>query len=73
MAVETTLETFPILVGGEFREARSGETIDAINPATGEAIARFPRCREEDIDDAVRGAETAFETWRLTAPLERAR
>ena len=40
MSVSTTPETLPIYIDGSFRQARSGETIDAINPATGEVIAR---------------------------------
>lgn len=72
MATQADVETRPILIGGKFKTARSGETIDAINPATGETIARFPRCGAEDVDDAVRAAQAAFETWRHTTPLERA-
>ncbi|MGH2889772.1 MAG: aldehyde dehydrogenase family protein [Solirubrobacteraceae bacterium] len=73
MATETDVQTLPILIGGDFQTARGGETIDAINPATGETIARFPRCREEDVNDAVVAAQAAFERWRHTPPLERAR
>jgi acyl-CoA reductase-like NAD-dependent aldehyde dehydrogenase len=73
MATGTELETLQILIGGEFRAALSGETLEAINPATGEPIARFPRCGAGDVNDAVAAARTAFETWRHTSPLERAR
>ena len=45
-----------ILVGGELRDARSGETIEATNPASGEVIGTFPRCDAQDVDDAVRAA-----------------
>jgi betaine-aldehyde dehydrogenase len=72
MATQADVETRPILIGGEFRTARSGETIDALNPATGEIIARFPRCGPDDVDDAVQAAQAAFESWRDTTPLERA-
>jgi len=72
VALQTEVRTLPTLIGGEFRGARAGETIDTLNPATGEVIARFPRCRDEDVDDAVRAAEKAFATWRHTTPLERA-
>jgi betaine-aldehyde dehydrogenase len=72
MGIQTDVETLPILVGGEFRSARSGETIEALNPATGHVIARFPRCRAEDVDDAVEAAQEAFQSWRHTTPLERA-
>ena len=72
MATHTDLRAWPILVGGEFRGARSGETIDAINPATGEVIGSFPRCADVDVDDAVQAAKRAFAGWRVrTGPLER--
>jgi len=71
---ETTTEirTLPVLIGGEFRGARDGETIDAVNPATGEVFARFPRCRATDVDDAVAAAQAAFPGWRALPATERA-
>ena len=35
-------------VGGEWVEATTGETMDVLNPATGEVIAEVPRGGEED-------------------------
>ena len=72
MSVTTNIETLPIYIDGSFRQARSGETIDATNPASGEVIARFPRCDSRDVDDAVVAAEAAFTQWRATPALERA-
>jgi acyl-CoA reductase-like NAD-dependent aldehyde dehydrogenase len=66
------METIPALIGGERRLARGGETLAATNPSTGETIAQFPRCGPEDIDDAVRAAETALGAWRALDALERA-
>jgi acyl-CoA reductase-like NAD-dependent aldehyde dehydrogenase len=69
----TAVETVPILVGGEFREAASGETIEARNPATGELLARFPRCGAQDVAAAVDAARAALPAWRATPAPERAR
>ncbi|HXR13335.1 MAG TPA: aldehyde dehydrogenase family protein [Solirubrobacteraceae bacterium] len=66
------MKAWSILVGGELRGARDGETIEVTNPATGEAIGTVPRCREADVDDAVAAARAAFAGWRATNPLERA-
>lgn len=66
------IEVRPVLIGGELRLARSGETIDATNPATGETIARFPHCRDQDVEDAVRSAKAAYPGWRAAGPQERA-
>jgi aldehyde dehydrogenase (NAD+) len=54
------------LIGGEWVPACSGETIDVINPATGEVLARTPRGRGEDVQLAVSAAEQAFPAWRDT-------
>jgi acyl-CoA reductase-like NAD-dependent aldehyde dehydrogenase len=62
-----------MLIGGEFRDTTySGETIEAINPATGQVCGLFPRGGQRDVDDAVKAARDAFETWRYTHPLQRA-
>jgi betaine-aldehyde dehydrogenase len=61
-----------MLIGGGRRRARSGETFDAIDPATGETIARVPKGDAEDVADAVAAAEAALPAWRAASPLERA-
>jgi len=60
------------LIGGEWVPARSGETIEVINPATGETLAHVPRGTAEDVDDAVRAATAAFPAWRDTSATARA-
>src|ERR1700709_370817 len=61
-----------MLIGGEARRARSGETFDAVDPATGETIARVPKGDAEDVAAAVAAAEAALPAWRSASPLERA-
>lgn len=60
------------LIGGERRRAVGGETIDAINPATGELIARIPRCDGRDVQLAVEGAKRALPEWKRATLSERA-
>lgn len=60
------------LIGGEWVPAASGETIDVLNPATGEVLSQVPRGRAEDVDAAVRAATAAFPAWRDTNPSARA-
>ncbi|HKY23509.1 MAG TPA: aldehyde dehydrogenase family protein, partial [Gaiella sp.] len=60
-----------MFVGGEFVDALSGETMEVLNPATGEVIAEVPRSSEEDVDRAVAAAEKAWETWREKTPKDR--
>jgi betaine-aldehyde dehydrogenase len=62
----------PLTIGGEPRLSRSGETLSAVNPATGEELSRFPRGTAEDVDDAVSAAKAALPEWRDGGPLARA-
>jgi betaine-aldehyde dehydrogenase/aminobutyraldehyde dehydrogenase len=59
-------------VGGEWVDAAEGETMEVINPATGETIAEVPRGSQPDVDRAVAAAKKAYEEWRDTTPGERA-
>ncbi len=68
----STVTQHKIFVGGRFEESASGETMEVINPATGEVIAEVPRCSKEDVDRAVAAAEEAFREWVEATPGERA-
>src|SRR5512147_1527693 len=58
-------------IGGKWQESGSGKSIDVNNPATGELLARVAAGNSNDVNLAVAAAEKAFETWRLTSPVER--
>ena len=59
--------------GGEWHKPKSGKYVDSINPGTGESLGPFADCGADDIDAAVQAAKKAFDGWRNTPPLERAR
>ncbi|SOE51973.1 aldehyde dehydrogenase (acceptor) [Burkholderia sp. OK233] len=63
------------LIGGQWLDAASGQTIEVENPATQELIATVPRSAAEDVDRAVKVARVAFEsdTWRKMRPIDRGR
>jgi aldehyde dehydrogenase (NAD+) len=54
------------LIGGEWVPASTGETIDVIDPASGEVMAAVPRGTAYDVDQAVTAAEAAYPAWRDT-------
>jgi len=60
------------LIGGEWVPAVSGETIEVLNPATGETLVRVPRGAAADVDAAVSAATQAFPAWRDASPSRRA-
>jgi 1-pyrroline dehydrogenase len=67
-ATTTAYKTF---IGGEWVDAASGETMEVVNPATGETIAEVPRCSAEDVDRAVEAAKAALPSWLDATPKER--
>jgi aldehyde dehydrogenase (NAD+) len=57
------------LIGGEWVPSVTGRTIEVINPADRELLARIPRSDAADVEAAVQAAEAAFPAWRdLSAP-----
>lgn len=62
----TKIEVTRNYINGEWREAKTGETMESINPATGEIVGESQKSGLEDIKLAINNAKTAFETsdWR---------
>ena len=65
------MKTFRNFVNGSFVDAKSGETTNVINPATGQVYAQAVLSREADVDLAMRAAERGAELWRDATPAER--
>jgi malonate-semialdehyde dehydrogenase (acetylating)/methylmalonate-semialdehyde dehydrogenase len=59
-------------IGGEWVESK-GEHLEVVNPATCQTIARVPISTKEELNTAVKAANTAFPDWRRTTPLARSR
>jgi len=64
-----------MLIGGEWRDAASGQRIDVRDPATGEVVTSVPAAGAADVDLAVRAARAAFESreWGAARPVDRER
>ncbi|KRC50517.1 phenylacetaldehyde dehydrogenase [Leifsonia sp. Root227] len=58
-------------VNGSFTDSRSDERLPLIDPATEEVYATSPVSTADDVADAYRAAQDAFETWGETTPSER--
>lgn len=65
------VQTYQQLIGGEFVDSASGQTLDVLNPANDQVIARVPASGAEDVDRAADAAAKAFESWRETTPQDR--
>ncbi len=62
-------DDYAMLIGGE--RVRGAATLDVVNPATEEVIARVPDATREDLDRAVDAARAAFPAWAATPIAER--
>jgi 1-pyrroline dehydrogenase len=70
--MSVTVSSYKNIVGGEWVDSASGETMDVLNPATGETIAEVPRGTADDVGRAVEAAKKALPEWLETTPGERA-
>ncbi len=61
------------LINGQFVDSTTNEWIDITDPATQEVIAKVPQTTDDEINQAVAAAQTAFQTWRKTPITTRAR
>ena len=58
-------------INGKWQAANATETLDVVNPATMEVLAKVPLSISTDVDLAANAASNAFESWRRTPPTER--
>ena len=62
-----------LLIDGQWVAAARGGTFATLDPATGSETARIASALAPDVDAAVGAARQAFEGWRTTTPVKRAR
>jgi malonate-semialdehyde dehydrogenase (acetylating)/methylmalonate-semialdehyde dehydrogenase len=60
-------------IGGKPVEAANARTQDVFNPATGEVARQVALGAAAEVDQAVRSAAAAFQSWADTPPIRRAR
>ena len=63
----------PVLnyIDGAFVPAQSSQTLDTVNPATGNVITTLPRSSSEDVEAATFAALRASPEWAATSMVER--
>ncbi|MDG1801270.1 MAG: aldehyde dehydrogenase [Paracoccaceae bacterium] len=67
------LQSFQMLIDGQWVDAGDGGSFTSINPSTGVEWARIPEATADDVDRAVRAADRAFNTgpWADMTPTQR--
>lgn len=69
----TTVETVPLLIGGQWHASSTDDFGEVFNPSTGQVIAQVPLCGEEETASVVAAAAQAWPDWSATPAVERAR
>jgi acyl-CoA reductase-like NAD-dependent aldehyde dehydrogenase len=73
MTTTVSVQTYKILINGEWVDSASGETFSNSNPADlNDIVGRFQSSVEEDVVKAIESADQAFQTWRYASPSKRA-
>src|SRR5499427_999559 len=69
------MKTYQLYINGEYVDATSRATIDVIDPATTDVIAKVPDANAQDVDRAVRAARSAFDqgSWKDATAQDRGR
>ncbi|MEN3038241.1 MAG: aldehyde dehydrogenase family protein [Candidatus Kryptonium sp.] len=66
-------EVFKNYINGKWVDAKSGKTFENRNPANwDDLIGVFPKSSAEDVEEAVKAAKKAYQSWRLVPPPKRA-
>ncbi len=74
MSDPLTFDPTLCLIGGAWVPATGGQTLDLVNPSDGTRICAIARGGADDIDAAVRAAQSALDgDWGRTTALERGR
>lgn len=68
----TLQDTYQLFIGGEWKPASDGKTFTVTCPADGRVLAQCAEATKEDVDDAVKAAWKAFETWKNVPVNQRA-
>jgi aldehyde dehydrogenase (NAD+) len=63
------MSDFKLLIGGKL--VAGDQTMDVINPATEEVLAKCPRASKAQLNEAVAAAKAAFPAWAATPIAER--
>ncbi|MFQ6185968.1 NAD-dependent succinate-semialdehyde dehydrogenase [Sinorhizobium meliloti] len=66
--------TYPntrLYIGGEWRDASDGRTLDVVNPVSGEVIGQVAHASKIDLEHAVDAVAEGFRKWSAVSAFER--
>ncbi|XP_059045084.1 probable methylmalonate-semialdehyde dehydrogenase [acylating], mitochondrial [Achroia grisella] len=63
--------TTKLYIDGQFIDSKTSNWIELTNPATNEVIGRVPETTQQELNDALDAAKTAYKTWSQSTILTR--
>lgn len=63
---------YQLFIGGQWKDASDGRTFTTACPADGRVLAECAEATKEDVDEAVKAAWKAFESWKHVTVNQRA-
>ena len=69
--LKKTDEKYQLYINGKWVNGKEGKTFNSYNPSNGELLASCVDAGKEDVDDAVKAAWKAWDTWKNISPQER--
>ena len=68
-----TVNILPNYINGQWHLSQTTDTLDVINPATLEILAKVPLSPAMELNQAAEMAQQSFDSWRQTPVTERTR
>src|SRR5215831_14271717 len=68
-SIDVSMDVGLLIDGSTVRGQGAGESI--VNPATGRPVTKVPSASKGQVEQAVKAAEKAFESWSETTPQQR--
>lgn len=65
------VKTLGYYAGGEVKPSATANYMKAVNPSTGETIARVPCCTKAEVEEAIAAAQAAYPGWSNTPVTKR--
>ena len=70
----TKIKNFKMYIDGQWVDSETGKTIETLNPEDNEVWATVPEASVEDVNKAVKAAQSAFvNSWANLHPRDRAK
>ena len=66
------MDKYQLFINGKWKDASDGATFNTYCPANGEKLAACAEATKADVDEAVKAAWKAFESWQKVEPIKRA-